>query len=99
MWKNIVEPERPQVATWRITCCIPKSKNTHSEYEIPIAFPQQKWLHEHTSMLRCSILPVLFFSWCTMYYYTVYPNTEITYNDLSEKFAQNERINESIEVK
>ena len=34
MWKNIVEPERPQMTIWhmRIACWIPKATNTHSEY-------------------------------------------------------------------
>jgi len=43
MWKNIVELGRPQVTIWRlrIACWIPKATNTHSEYEIPIAIPQQ----------------------------------------------------------
>jgi hypothetical protein len=42
MWKNIVEERgRQQVTIWlkRIACCVPKAKNTHSEYIIPIAFP------------------------------------------------------------
>jgi len=36
MWKNIVEPSRPQMLIWHMhsTCWIPKSTNTHSEYEI-----------------------------------------------------------------
>jgi hypothetical protein len=64
IWKNIVEPERPQVATWRmrITCCISKSTNTHPEYVTLIAFSLQQYLHEHTSMLRCGTLSVLFFT-------------------------------------
>jgi len=36
----------------RIACCIPKTKNTHSEYVIFIAFPLQHWLHARGSMLR-----------------------------------------------
>ena len=28
--------------------------HTHTEYAILIAFPQQKWLQERTSMLRCA---------------------------------------------
>ena len=36
----------------RITCWITKATNTHSEYVIFIAFPPQKWLHEHASILR-----------------------------------------------
>jgi hypothetical protein len=54
MWKNIVERGRPQMTIWRIrlSCWIPKAKNTHSEYVIFIVFPLQQWLHEHTSVLR-----------------------------------------------
>jgi len=34
MWKNIVEPGRPQITVWgmHITCWISKYTNTHSEY-------------------------------------------------------------------
>jgi hypothetical protein len=40
MWKNIVEPGRPQMTIWRmrIRCCMSKSTNTHSEYVILNAF-------------------------------------------------------------
>jgi len=52
MWINFVEPDRPQMAIWRmrIACWTPKATNTHPEYII-IAFPQQKWLHERNPML------------------------------------------------
>ena len=52
-WKNIVEPARPQMKIWRncTACWIPKTKNTHSEYVTLIAFPLQKWFHEHISIL------------------------------------------------
>jgi hypothetical protein len=52
-WKNIVEPDRPQMTVWRktITCCITKATNTHLEYAILMAFPLQQWLHERASML------------------------------------------------
>ena len=52
--KNVVEPDRPQMAIWRmrITCWINKTTDTHSEYVILIAFPQQQWLHGLASMLR-----------------------------------------------
>jgi hypothetical protein len=49
MWgKNILEPERLQMTTWRmrIACWIRKATNTHSEYVIRLAFPLQQWLHE-----------------------------------------------------
>ena len=55
MWKSMVEPDRPQMKTWlmRIACWIPKATNTHSEYVILTAFPMERWLDEHASMLRC----------------------------------------------
>ena len=41
MWKNVVEPDGPQmtIRRMRFASWIPKAINTHSEYEIPIAFP------------------------------------------------------------
>jgi hypothetical protein len=52
--KNIVERGRPEMTIWRmcIACWIPKSTNTHSQYVMLIAFPQQQWMHERASMLR-----------------------------------------------
>jgi len=43
-WKNNVERSRPQMTIWRvrIACWIPKATNTHSQYVILIAFPQQQ---------------------------------------------------------
>jgi hypothetical protein len=54
MWKNTVDPRRPQMTIWRkrIPCWIPKATNTHSEYVILIAFPLQQRLYERASMLR-----------------------------------------------
>ena len=55
MWKNIVEPDRPQMTVWcmRIACCLPQATNTHSEYNvILIASIKQQWLREGASMLR-----------------------------------------------
>ena len=62
MWKNIVEWGRPQMKIWHmcIACWIPKATNTHSEYVILIAFPQQQWLHERASMLRHTYIACLF---------------------------------------
>jgi hypothetical protein len=39
-WKNIAEPDRIQMAIWRmrIACWIPKATNTHSEYVILFFF-------------------------------------------------------------
>jgi len=54
MWKNIKEPDRPQVTTWHIctTCWIPKATYTCSGYVILIAFPLQQQLRERASMLH-----------------------------------------------
>jgi hypothetical protein len=53
-WKNIVQPDRPQMTIWRmrIAYWIIKTTYTHSEYVMLNAFPLQHWLHERTSMLR-----------------------------------------------
>ena len=47
-------PDRPQmmIRPLRLACWISKATNTHSEYEILIAFPLQQWLQERTSVLR-----------------------------------------------
>jgi hypothetical protein len=54
MWKNIVQPDRPQMTIWRlrIACWTPKATRTHSEYVTLIAFPLQQWLHDCASVLR-----------------------------------------------
>ena len=54
MEKNIVKRCRPLMSIWRmrIECWIPKATDTHTEYVILIAFPQQRWLHERASLLR-----------------------------------------------
>jgi hypothetical protein len=54
LWKNIVDPCNLQMTIWRmcIACWIPKAANTHSEYEILIAFSLQKGLHQRASILR-----------------------------------------------
>jgi hypothetical protein len=54
MWKDIVQPGRPQVTIWRmrVACWIPEATDTHSEYVIITAFPLQQWLQERASMLR-----------------------------------------------
>jgi hypothetical protein len=62
MWKNTVEPDRPQmtIRRMRIACWISKDKNTPSEYLILIAFPRQQWINERASVLWHSALPVLY---------------------------------------
>jgi len=55
MWKNIVKPDRPQMAIWRMRfpCRITKLKiQTHAQYLILIAFPQQQWLRERNIVVR-----------------------------------------------
>jgi len=61
MWKNIVEPGRPQMTIWRmrIACWVPKATSTHLEYVILIAFPLQRSLHERASMLRYTYIACL----------------------------------------
>jgi len=61
IWKNTVESGRPQTAIWhmRIACWIPKATNTHSQYAILIAFPQQQQLHACASMLRYTYIACL----------------------------------------
>jgi hypothetical protein len=53
MWKNIVVRGRPRMTIRRmpIACWITKFINTHSHYEILIAFPLQQWLLESASVL------------------------------------------------
>jgi hypothetical protein len=54
MWKNIVEPNRPQVKVWRtrMACWITMAIHTHSECVIQFALPLQQILHERPSLLR-----------------------------------------------
>jgi len=64
MWKNIVEPSRPRMATWgmSIACWITQPTNTHSEYAIFIAFPLKQWLYERASKLRYTYIACLVYS-------------------------------------
>jgi hypothetical protein len=43
VWKNVVQPDRPQMTTWRIrdACWITKATGTPTEYVILIPFPLQ----------------------------------------------------------
>jgi hypothetical protein len=54
MWKNIVEPARPQIPVrhMRIAFWIPKATHACSEYVLLIAFTLQQWLNVRASMLR-----------------------------------------------
>ena len=61
MWKNTADPDRPQMAIWRmrIACWITKATDTHSEYVMLIAFPLQQWLHESALLLRYTYIACL----------------------------------------
>ena len=54
MWENILQPDRQQTTVRRMhsVCWIPKATNSHSEYAILIASPQQQLLCQCASILR-----------------------------------------------
>jgi len=53
LWKNTVDPGRPQttIRRMRIACWMPKATNTHTGCVVLFAFPLQQWMHERASML------------------------------------------------
>ena len=72
LWENVEKYGRAREATdkniirrVRFACWINKATNTHSEYEILIAFPRQQLFREHSWMLHytrtdsCYILVLL----------------------------------------
>jgi len=61
MWKNTVQPDRPQMTIWRMCTArwIIKATDTHSEYVLNPSPPQQ-WLQERASMLRYAHIAALF---------------------------------------
>jgi len=60
MYKNVVQPERPQMKMWctRIAFWIPKATNTLKIRNI-YCFLLQRWLHEHVSILRFTYIACL----------------------------------------
>jgi hypothetical protein len=54
MWKNIVDPDRPQMLIWRmrVACWVRKNTETLTRYVIFLALPLQHCLHDCASMLR-----------------------------------------------
>ena len=54
MWRNMVQPARPQttIRRMRFACSIIKVTNAHSEFVTFIGFPLQQGLRRRTSMLR-----------------------------------------------
>jgi hypothetical protein len=70
LWDNVEKYYRPVQATddivirrMRIACCIPKTKNTHSEYVILIAFPRQQRWYERAWVLRYTYIVCLAQHW------------------------------------
>jgi len=60
MWKNMVQPDRPQMPIWRmrISCWIPYALKTHSQYAVPIAIPLQRRLHRTPQCYVICLMPV-----------------------------------------
>jgi hypothetical protein len=61
IWKNIVEPDGPQIniRRMRFACWITEATDTHSEYVTLIVFPRQQRLGKRVSvMLIARTLPV-----------------------------------------
>ena len=57
-WKNLVEPDRPQITIWcmRFACWISKATNKHSDCVMFIALPLQQWF---TNAPQCYVLLTL----------------------------------------
>ena len=91
MWKNLVEPGRPQVATRRMpfSCWITKAANTHSEYVTLIAFPPQQKLHEHISVLLFTYIACVITTNLTMPY-KVY--NSVVYTACTRKVTVNNEL-------
>jgi len=56
MWKNMVQPDRPQEDNMVHTRCMPDKYGKKADifkYLILTAFPQQQWLRERALMLHC----------------------------------------------
>jgi hypothetical protein len=67
MWKNIVEPDIPQITIWRlhITYRMPKATDTHSEYVILIAFSTATMVEQ----TRLNITSYVYFLSCYFCFY------------------------------
>jgi len=67
MWRNIVQPGRPDMTIWRMRIAYWISKDTHththththSQHVILLAFPLQQSLQESVSMLRYAYIVCL----------------------------------------
>ena len=102
VWKNIVEPDRPEKTIWSVptTCRVRKCTNTQSEYIILFAFILQQLLNERSSMLRSTYIAYLGTYYCILlhilttfhirlaYYQSVSFNAvNLSYCDKIERFA------------
>jgi hypothetical protein len=58
MWKNILEPGRPQmtICRMRIACWQTQAPSRHSEYVIIIVFTLKQWSQERIAVLRCTCI-------------------------------------------
>jgi len=72
MWKNTVEPGRPQMTVWlmSIACRMTKAADTQAEYVILTAFGRQQWLQESASLLRYTCSACIVGTWLAMPYVT-----------------------------
>jgi BarA-like signal transduction histidine kinase len=60
MWRNIVQPDRTQMAIWHMRIAwIAKATNTHSDYVILIAFPRRQGLLRRACLTSIRVLPVM----------------------------------------
>jgi hypothetical protein len=68
MWKNIVEPGRPQMTIWRmrIACWIPKAYKHTLRICNTYYFPLQQLLRESASLLRYTYIACLVIN-CVIY--------------------------------
>jgi len=65
MWKNTLEPDRPEMTIWRlhIACCVSMATDIRSAYVILRALPRQQWLRERASILRYTYIASLVTLW------------------------------------
>jgi hypothetical protein len=63
IWKNTVQPDRPQMTVWRKrnACCMTKAINTHSTYAILSAFQCNNGCTNASLCYVIRTLSVLFF--------------------------------------
>ena len=63
VWKNIAQPDRPQMTNitlhMQFACWKTSTTDTHSEYVVLIAFPHKQWLRESAAMLQNTYIACL----------------------------------------